>query len=297
VITLRRPARGRGDAGRRWHMRGQRPAWIARFAIALLLVLPCASRTATADGIAGVEVDGTAFVIKLLSGNALRGRELAGATLSLTLPGRQDVSRIRIASVSVDPMDPEGEVLLHHIFVLDPAGGPEEELCEPDPQGERWAFPLKGQWDNQGQLVSGNGFTLTCSAGAQGKCVRFGYKPWKILADGTKLDNYHMACIRMVRADYCGGNGTTRDGMLIDFYDRLGIQHPANPADAPDLRFEAAWNTEGAVCVAHTRVPANMSMQGLTESCPRLRGRLGEAVCAPDALGQFGPALLFNRSR
>jgi len=278
--------------------RRKRRLWgSAVFAAALLLAVG-AGQAAPPDGIARVEVDGTNFVITLCSGHVLRGADLAGATIGVTLPGRRTASRLRIASVAVDPLDPAGEVLLHRIFVRDPAGGPEEELCEPDPQGERWAFPLRGHWDRQGKHVSAAGFTLTCSAGAQGKCVRFGYKPWKPLEDGSALADYHQACIRLVRADYCGGNGTTCDGMLIEIYDRIGIQRPAASTDAPDLRFEAAWNTEGAVCVAHTRgVPAKMSLQGLAESCPRLRHRLGDAVCSLETFSRFGPALLFNGSR
>jgi len=170
-------------------------------------------------------------------------------------------------------------------------------LCEPDAQGVRSAFPLRGNWDSEGRRVSDSGFTLTCAAGAQGKCVRFGYKPWKLLADGTALADYHQTCIRMVRADYCGGRGTTNDGMLIDLYDEIGIQRPAGPEEAPELRFEAAWNSEGAICAAHTRVPANMSLQELAESCPRLRGRLGDAACSPETASRYGTALLFNRSR
>jgi hypothetical protein len=264
---------------------------------ALLLAWLVAGEASRADGIARVEVDGTAFVIALESGQVLRGRDLEGATLSLALPERTELSRIRVASIAVDPMDPAGEVLLHHLLVEDPAGGPAEELCEPDAEGRRAAFPLRGQWDGEGQRVSDSGFTLTCAAGAQGKCVRFGYKPWKASADGTALADYHQTCIRMVRADYCGGRGTTNDGMLIDLYDGIGIQRQAAPEEASDLRFEAAWNPEGAVCVAHTRVPANMSMQALAESCPRLRFRLGDAACSPETVSRYGPALLFNRSR
>jgi hypothetical protein len=183
--------------------------------------------------------------------------------------------------------------------MVDPATGALDELCEPDAKGERWAFPLKGQWDANGRRISDQGFTLTCSAGAQGKCVRFGYKPWKQTPDGIPLADYHQACVRLVRADYCGGQGTTRDGMLIDIYDRLGIQRPADEAERQGLRFEAAWNPEGAVCVAHTRVPENMTLVHLGEVCPRLRGHLGDAECTADAAasGRLGPVLLFNRSR
>ena len=47
--------------------------------------------------------------------------------------------------------------------------------------------------------MSDEGFTLTCATGAQGKCVRFGYKPWKTLSNGVVLADYHQACVRLVR--------------------------------------------------------------------------------------------------
>jgi len=193
----------------------------------------------------------------------------------------------------------QGDVLLYDMRVLDPATGTSAPLCEDAVDGGHWAFPLRGQWDRDGRRISDKGFTLTCAADAQGKCVRFGYKPWKTTSDGVVLANYHQACIRMVRADYCGNEGTTRDGMLIDFYDQLGIQKRTKAAGDHALPFEAAWNTEGAVCVAHTRVPEHMTIAHLAQICPRLRGRLGETACteAEAELGRLGQALLFNRSR
>ena len=87
--------------------------------------------------------------------------------------------------------------------------------------------------------------------------------------------------------------------MLIDFYDQLGIQKRTNAASDHALPFEAAWNTEGAVCVAHTRVPEHMTIARLAQICPRLRGRLGETACTEveAQLGRLGQVLLFNRSR
>jgi ADYC domain len=177
--------------------------------------------------------------------------------------------------------------------------GASDELCEPNPQGERWAFPLRGQWNANGDHISDKGFTLTCSGGAQGKCVRFGYKPWRTLPNGTSLADYHQACIRLVRADYCGDRGTTRDGMLIDIYDRIGIQRPENNDSKNELSFEAAWNTKGAVCVAHTRVPANMTLSLLATTCPRLRNRLGATACTQEKAESFafGKVLLYNSSK
>jgi hypothetical protein len=280
--------------------RARHAAWSTVMCIvAVLLALALGGQATAADRIDTVGVDGTAFRIGLTSGQVLQGNALAGTTLSIVLPDEAGPRHIKIRTIVPDPKDPEGEVLLYRIGVLDPTTGAVEELCEPDAAGERWAFPLQGQWDSNGRRISDRGFTLTCSAGAQGKCLRMGYKPWRTMPDGTKLADYHQACVRLIRADYCGDRGTTKDGMLIDIYDRLGIQHPAADADQNGLRFEAAWNTDGAVCVAHTRVPANITLEHLGEVCPRLQGHLGEIACTPEAaeVGWLGPALLFNKSR
>ena len=131
-------------------------------------------------------------------------------------------------------------------------------------------------------------FEIVCSSGARGQCVRFGYFPW---VSGAMRDIYD-ACIRMVRADYCGdGAGTTGDGMRIDLYDDRDIQK----ADGDSTQeYEAGWTAAGAVCVHHVRVKENILLESLAASCPRLHDRLG-ATCTearPRALG----ATLFVRS-
>ena len=101
-----------------------------------------------------------------------------------------------------------------------------------------------------------------------------------------------------MRADYCRGHGTTRDGMLIDIYDTIGIQDPDPNADAGGVRFEAAWTPLGAASVAHTRVPEHITLEQLGKNCPRLRGRLGEQACTQaQAKLLFPNVLLYNKSR
>jgi hypothetical protein len=103
--------------------------------------------------------------------------------------------------------------------------------------------------------------------------------------------------VLMIRADYCGnGFSTTRNGIPVDIFDRLNIQRPVDPATMP---LEAAWSEVGAICVAHVRVPENTSIEQLEQNCPRLRGRIGPQVCTQSAVeaGQFGEALIFNRSQ
>jgi hypothetical protein len=202
---------------------------------------------------------------------------------------------VRIDAVVPDPRDPAGEVLLYRMMTP-AADGSWQELCRPDPQGERWAFPIAGRWAASGEhLASAPGhFNVTCTSGAIGKCVRFGYKPWARLPDGTSLWDHHQACVRMVRADYCGdGHSFTRDGTLIDLYDRLGIQ---KDEPGPGMRFEAGWGKDGATCVARVRIPENVNLDELARRCPaRLADRLG-ASCTEDEARRSPASLLFNKS-
>jgi hypothetical protein len=262
-------------------------------AVAAVGLATCVAR---ADRILSVEVEGTHFKVALESGRLLDSSSLVGAELDLGASGGA-ARRIRIVEVQKDATDPDGDILLHRI-VVSAAAGQWTDFCRPDANGNSWAFPLRGQWDSAGLQTSENGLTLTCTSGAIGKCVRFGYKPWKIMADGTALTPFHAACVRAVRADYCANGATTRDGQLIDIFDALGIQH-ADPAYANDvLPFEAAFSPTGALCVAHARVPENMTLDTLSAECPGLRGRLGEQACREsDALaGRYGTPMVFIRS-
>lgn len=266
---------------------------------AMLIAVAATSTYARAgDRITGIAVQGTAFQVQLASGKMLSPQDLIGATLSLMQPGTPAPLTVRVVSTMLDPQDRDHETLLYRLLSVDPRTGGTQELCGPNAEGEHWGFPLRGQWDAEGRHISNAGYTLTCADGAQGKCVRFGYKPWKTLRNGTKLEPYHQACVRLVRADYCGGHGTTRDGILIDLYDKIGIQNPEPAPTASGLRFEAAWSPAGAVCVAHTRVPENVSLRQLAMQCPRLTGHLGADACSEPIHGpSAAAALLFNRSR
>jgi hypothetical protein len=126
----------------------------------------------SADRIDGIDVVGTELRVRLSSGRVLSGADLNGATLTLTESEGRPSHKVRVQSVSVDPKDPAREILLYHLLAVDEATGKTEELCGPDARGERWAFPVRGQWDADGNHISDAGYTLTCGDGAQGKCGR-----------------------------------------------------------------------------------------------------------------------------
>lgn len=248
----------------------------------------------TATDIAGVSVAGTEFVIRRGDGTVLTREETVGARLTVR-DAAGGGSEIRIDDVMTDPADPAGEILLYRLSARDPASGEWVNLCAPGPDGLAMGFPLAGTWTDTGEhLRSEASFSITCTGGASGKCLRMGYKPWKTGPNGESLWDLHQACTRMVRADYCGdGTSFTRDGTAINVYDGLGIQRRDA---APELSFEAAWGPQGALCVAKTRVPENGGLETLRQRCPaRLEGRLGDA-CNPDGPAVPGQVLLRNDS-
>ena len=86
---------------------------------------------------------------------------------------------MRIAGAEPDASDPHGEILLYDFRLITPHG--EEPFCAPDPDGRRVGFPLAGRSDPTGTLSFSDRstFELVCTSGAQGKCARFGYAPWR----------------------------------------------------------------------------------------------------------------------
>lgn len=230
---------------------------------------------------AAITVRGTALELRLADGRVLGPEALVGSVLEAQ-DDQGNPLTVRIENVVADPSDPERETLLYRLVARDEAEG-WRELCEPDPRGERWALPLSGRWTAGGEHIpDASTFALTCSAGAIGKCVRLGYKPWGTLPDGASLRDYHQACVRLLRADYCGdGRSFTRDGTPVDLYDQLGIQ---KDAAAPGMRFEAGFGPDGATCVARPRIPENVSLDELARRCPaRLAGRVGRACSEAEA--------------
>ena len=150
------------------------------------------------------------------------------------------------------------------------------EFCSMAPDGTVAGFPLAGRWTPDGQhLRDATSFTITCTSGASGKCVRFGYKPWRMIG-AKSLWDYHQTCVRIVHADY-GGDGSphTRDGTLIDIFDRLGIQRSDRD---PDLTFEAAWGPDGAVCVRRTRSAEVLSSEELIKCLSQASRSLRRAL-------------------
>ncbi len=246
-----------------------------------LAAMIVAAAPAIASAQSQLKVEGTEFVLATAGGRVLRSSDLVGATLRFGAGG-QDIE-VTIRSVRDDREAVGGRVVLHQFVVKDENGG-HSDMCTPDADGRSLGFPVP---DGRG------GFDLTCTSGAIGKCIRWGYRPWEERPGGPPLGALHQACVHMARADYGGdGHAATRDGTMIYFCDRFGI-HPCG--DAP-MAFEAGWGKDGAVCVARPRIPENVSLDQLAARYPKLEPRLGPACTEASARGD--PAtLLFNRSQ
>jgi len=228
-----------------------------------------------------IRLEDTELVLRLDDGRVLRRNDLTGVRLILGT-GQQDLE-VRIDGFEEDTSILRAPLPLYRMSARQPDGG-STDLCHPDPDGRRAAFAFP---DGKG------GFNLTCTSGAEGKCVLFGYRPWESRA-GVPMGDLLRACIHLLRADYGGDDRpSTRNGTVVNLYDRFGIQ---DPGAADGMEFEAAWGPEGAVCVAHPRIPDNVTLAQLAERYPRLRDRLGPEACTEEAMRADPRALIFNQS-
>jgi len=234
----------------------------------------------------------------LSSSVVLKGTAVQGAVLTSTDNEGRSMT-LKIQDVKLDPKDAEGEVYLYTVVYQNTPTSQWQNICQQDRDHMATAIPLSGQWDTRGNHIDNERITFACTNSALAKCVRWGYKPWKTV-QGQSLRNYHQACTRMVRADYCGtGVAHTQDGTEIDIYDRLGIQKRTNNSG---MEFEAAWNSDGAVAISRTRFPETLAQ--IKRECPeRFKPLQGEHTVDIDTstslslLQQYAPkALIFNNS-
>jgi hypothetical protein len=249
------------------------------------LLLLAAPAMAQSPQLLGLGAEGGDLRAAFSDGRLLHGADLVGAVLHF------DGLDIRIQEVRRDAAVPTAQpgvtaedVWLFRLSARTTAGA-WEELCIPDPAGERHGLVVPGPEGS---------FGFTCSAGGVGKCIRMGYRPWASLPDGRSLAPFHAACVNLLRGAYGDPERAwTRDGTRVDIYDGAGIQ----VADKdPEDFFEAGWAPEGAVCLAHPRAPENGSLADILAHAPRLAGRLGPVDCTEAHAAALG-ALLFNRSR
>ncbi|MCK6587359.1 MAG: pentapeptide repeat-containing protein [Polyangiaceae bacterium] len=209
-----------------------------------------------------VELNGTVLSGALETGEILVGIELIGAKMTGVLTDGTEVT-LRIDDV-VTTADPD--ILNYKVSYLDPNGS-SSPVCGLDSAGlEIMSFPLAGRYDHSAGTPTGGSFiddatqfSLACKGAAIAKCAELGYKPFQSVTEcnsagqchDVSLAPLHQACVRMVRADYCGdGVSHTYNGTEVDVFDAFGIKDE-------DLTVpggvEAEWGVDGAQCILHTR--------------------------------------------
>ena len=200
-------------------------------------------------GVADLQVEGAEFVATS-KGRTARGGDFLGGTVTMH-DSAGNLAAARIDGITPDPMDATGQTFLYTLVYVDAQTGATTNVCLPDATGLAAALPLHGRWDATGAKQDiGTAISLACTSGVLAKCVRWGYQPWQT-RNGTALADYHQACTRMARADYCGDGQThTQEGTQIDLSDRLSLNAP----EPPLLNlFEATWTPSGAYCVSRER--------------------------------------------
>jgi hypothetical protein len=194
----------------------------------------------------GMSINGTQLTGVKSSGTAISGTGFVGTRMTGTLTSGASVS-LRIDSASLLPA-PNNDVWAYGVSYQLTGSTTWSPMCG---SSTTLAIPLAGTW-NMGSGVYGGGswtssttkFSFGCRGAALAKCVELGYKPWKTV-NGISLRNYHQACTRLIRADYCGdGKSWTANGTPINIYDRLNIQ-----TDAALYPTDAEWTPAGARCI------------------------------------------------
>jgi hypothetical protein len=171
--------------------------------------------------------------------------------------------------LKVDDIYPSGtddDVFLYDVTYRPAAGGDWKPLCVDSANQPVAAIPLQNYWNLQtgDRIDEPNVFVFACTNAVLAKCVLWGYRPWATATrckhqnkpkdqqcEEVSLRDYHQACTRMARADYCGdGTPWTVEGTAIDVYDDL-----TPPVESPttDWKLEAEWTPEGAFCVDDIR--------------------------------------------
>jgi len=195
----------------------------------------------------GVSVNGGQLVGVDASGAPLSGADMVGAMFTALRTDGGTVS-LRVD----DAVIVSGDIWAYHVSqAVD--GATWTPLCASATDGR--AVVIAGRWDLRSGVAGAGGwiddstsFTFGCRQAAIAKCVELGYRPWAT-AGSVLLRNHHIACVRMIRADYCGdGTAWTQDGNLINVYDGVGVQ-----SDTQSWTLDAIWSKDGATCSRRTR--------------------------------------------
>lgn len=211
---------------------------------------------------------------------AVSGTELIGAVFDVFIAadGESVNIELRIDDVYPDPNAWTDDVMAYELVYREK--GTDGEWVSPCIGDGGDALPVlivQNGWDD----VSGDRIddpdliTFACTNGVIAHCVEWGYVPWaeskecKNFKKGkhcetVSLQDYHQACTRMARADYCGtGEPWTVPGTPLDIWDHLSPQISERQLQ---WKIEAEWTPDGAYCLSDIR-QQGWKEEGLYPKC------------------------------
>jgi len=259
---------------------------------ALLAIMMIAGGAQAAPGDLSVKVVAGKFVAINQDGSRASDHRLTGAILKIGNPNSGGY-RVRINAIVADPVGGPRPLTLYDLSFFNQSAGSWEPLCNKGPYGLALAVPVSGKYAADGRFVAykDGRYSFSCSSGAHLKCLRMGYSPWAKTPNGESLANYHQACTRMMRADYCGtGQSFTVAGRRLQIFDRR------SPRPAKKIgTLEAIWGINGAVCLRRPRVPEKFPLSVIRNACP---ARVNSMVkyCDETLLDSHPQALIGNHS-
>jgi hypothetical protein len=190
----------------------------------------------------GVTPNGTAISIAA-TGAPLTGAGVVGSTWTGHVLGGADLT-LRVDD-AVQDSGVNSDIWMYKMSVS--IAGRWTPLCVDASGAQLRADTVRGTWNLAEGVARGGAysasatdFTVACRGSAIAKCLELGYKAW------TGHTRVLAACVRALRADYCGdGKSYTVDGTLVNIFD-IGRIEPDGMTWTP----EAEWTANGASCVS-----------------------------------------------
>ncbi len=236
----------------------------------------------------GINLQGSSFTgYTLENGEEVYryGEDLSGMEFELKIDGTDadnnqitETYFLHIDDIYRDPDSEFDDVLHYYVSYRAEKSNVWTPLCLDSEGNETFAIPMANYWDEStgNRIDDADVVTFACAEGVLAKCVEWGYRPWgesqqcKKWDKGKKcetvsLQDYHQACTRMARADYCGdGTPWTVAGTAIDIYDHLYPQ--IESPESQGWQIEAEWNPDGAYCLQDIR-QQGWKAEGLYPKC------------------------------